>query len=265
MSISSALSLSSGFSLHGKKGLILGIANDQSIAWGCAKAMHTQGAELAITYLNDKAKPHVAPLAQQLNAPLFLPCNVSDPGALESVFAAITDQWGTLDFLLHSIAYAPLEDLHGRVTDCTREGFLNAMDISCHSFIRMAKLAEPLMPNGGSLLTVSYYGSEKVVSNYGMMGPVKAALEATTRYLAAELGEKAIRVNTLSPGPIATRAASGIGHFNDLLASAQQKSPLKRLATIEDVGHFAAYLCTDAAHTITAGLHYIDAGYGMID
>src|SRR5574343_1453636 len=194
------------FNLNGKKGLVVGVANNHSIAYGCAKAFNICGAELAVTYLNEKAEPHVRPLAELLAAPLVLPLDVEQDDQLAAVFAAIEQKWGKLDFLLHSIAFAPKEDLHGRVVDCSRQGFLRAIDISCHSFIRMAKLAEPLMKDGGSLLTMSYLGADEVGDNYGMMGPVKAALQASTRYLATELGPKGIRVHAISPCPLATRA-----------------------------------------------------------
>ncbi len=250
--------------LESKKGLVVGIANDKSIAFGCARMFHKAGAELAITYLNAKAAPYVRPLAESLQSPLILPCDVTKPGELEAVFETIRQRWGTLDFLLHSIAFAPKDDLHGRVADCSREGFGLAMDVSCHSFIRMAKLAEPLMQNGGSLLTVSYLGGEKVVAHYNMMGPVKAALESVTRYLAAELGEKGIRVNAISPGPIATRAASGIAQFDELLALSRSKSPLHHLVDVDDVGYMAAFLASDAAKNITGGVHYVDCGYEAV-
>jgi enoyl-[acyl-carrier protein] reductase I len=206
--------------LTGKRGLIVGIANDQSIAYGCAVALQAAGAELAITYLNDKAQPHVRPLAESLGAPLILPCDVREPGQLEAVFAAIERDWGRLDFVLHSIAFAPREDLHGRVVDASAAGFAQAMDVSCHSFLRMAKLAEPLMREGGTLLTVTFYGSSRVVEHYNLMGPVKAALESAVRYVAAELGPKGIRAHAISPGPIRTRVASGIDRFDELLADA---------------------------------------------
>ena len=190
--------------LKGKKALVTGIANDQSIAWGCAKAFRTFGADLAITYFNDKAKPYVEPLAKELGAEIFMPLNLQVEGQLEAVFDAIKEKWGKLDIGLHSIAFAPKEDLQGRVVDCSKAGFLLAMDVSCWSFIRMAKLAEPLMVNGGTLSTMTYYGSQMVVEHYNMMGPVKAALESATRYLAAELGPKGIRVHAISPGPVCT-------------------------------------------------------------
>mgnify|MGYP001180911685 CR=1 FL=1 len=250
--------------LEGKKGLVVGIANEHSIAWGCARAFRAAGAELAVTWFNDKARPHVEPLAQQLQASIALPLDVEQPGQLEAVFDAIAAQWGRLDFVLHSIAFAPKDDLHGRVTDSSRAGFGRAMDISCHSFMRMARLAEPLMPHGGSLLTMSYLGAEEVVSHYGLMGPVKAALESSVRYLACELGPQGIRVNAVSPGPLATRAASGITDFDELLARAAQRAPLRRLVDIDDVGALSTFLASDAARSITGGTLYVDAGFHIL-
>jgi len=252
------------FDLSGKRGLVVGIANGASIAYGCAKAFRAQGAELAVTYLNDKAEPHVRPLAEELGAALFLPCDVREPGQLESVFDKVQAEWGKLDFLLHSIAFAPREDLHARVVDSSRDGFLMAMDVSVHSFIRMAKLAEPLMTDGGCLMNVSFYGSEKVVEHYNLMGPVKAALEAVTRYLAAELGPGGIRVHSLSPGPLKTRAASGIDRFDELLARAAERAPMRNQVTIDDVGAYAAFLASDAARAVTGGIEYIDGGYSIV-
>lgn len=253
-----------GFDLQGKKGLVVGIANDQSIAWGCARAFRNAGAELAVTWLNDKARPHVQPLAQQLQAPIAMPLDVETPGQLESVFDAITQQWGQLDFILHSIAFAPKDDLHGRVADSSREGFARAMDVSCHSFLRMAHLAEPLMQNGGAMLTMSYLGADEVIENYGLMGPVKAALESSVRYLATEFGPKGIRVNAVSPGPLATRAASGIADFDQLLARAAARAPLRRLVDIDEVGALCAFLASDAARAITGDTLYVDAGYHIL-
>ena len=251
--------------LEGKKGLVLGIANENSIAYGCARAFRSFGAELAITYLNDKARPYVEPLARELEASILMPLDVALGSQMEAVFAAIRERWGRLDFALHSIAFAPRADLHGRVVDSSREGFLVAMDVSCHSFIRMARLAEPLMKDGGALFTMSYFGAERVVENYNLMGPVKAALESATRYLAHELGPKGIRVHAISPGPLKTRAASGIGHFDELLAKAQEKAPMHSLVSIDDVGMATAYLATDAAKLITGETIYIDGGYHIID
>jgi len=250
--------------LDGKKGLVTGIANEHSIAYGCAQAFRFLGADLAITYLNDKAKPYVEPLAKELDAALFLPLDVSVEGQLEAVFEAVEKQFGKLDFVLHAMAYAPLADLHGRVTDCSRDGFLMAMDISCHSFIRMAHLAEPLMKDGGTLFTMTYYGANKVIENYNIMGPVKAALEAVTRYLAVELGPKNIRVHAVSPGPVKTRAASGIAHFDKLIDEAAERAPAGRLVTIEDVGLATAALATDAARLLTGETLYVDGGLNIL-
>jgi enoyl-[acyl-carrier protein] reductase I len=244
-----------------KKGLVVGIANDRSIAAGCARAFRRAGADLAVTYLNETARPYVEPLATALNARLFMPLDVEKDGSLGDVFERIRGEWGRLDFLLHSIAYCPKSDLHSRVVDCSRDGFCEAMDVSVHSLIRMAKLAEPLMAEGGCLLTLSYYGAEKVVHHYNIMGPVKAALEATVRYLAVELGPKGIRVNALSPGPLRTRAASGIDHFDELIDQARARAPERHLVTIEDVGAIAADLVSDAAHSVTGNITFVDAGY----
>jgi enoyl-[acyl-carrier protein] reductase I len=251
--------------LAGNKGLVVGIANEHSIAYGCASVFHRAGAELAISYANDKAEPYVRPLAEALAASIIMPCDVQNAEQMTALFEAIRKQWGQLDFLLHSIAYAPKADLHGRVTDCSLEGFTEAMDISCHSFIRMARLAQPLMKNGGSMLTVSYIGSQQVVKHYGLMGPVKAALESTTRYLAAELGEKNIRVNALSPSAMKTRAGSGIEDFGGLLASTAVKMPLHRMIDLDDIGNMAAFLVSDLAKNITGGVHMVDGGYEVID
>ena len=251
--------------LQGKRGLVVGIANAQSIAWGCASALRAAGAELAVTWLNDKARSHVEPLALQVQASIMAPLDVAVPGQLEALFAQIERQWGRIDFVVHSIAYAPKHDLHGRVTDSSAGGFAQAMDVSCHSFMRMAKLAEPLMRDGGSLTTMSYLGAEEVIADYGLMGPVKAALEASVRYLAAELGPQGIRVNAISPGPLETRAASGIAHFDRLMADAIERSPMRRLATIEDVGALCAFLAGDGARAITGGTLYVDGGYNILN
>ncbi|MEM6678796.1 MAG: enoyl-ACP reductase FabI [Pseudomonadota bacterium] len=252
------------FSLDGTKALVIGVANEQSIAWGCAQAMHAQGADLAITYLNQKAEPYVRPLAEKLNAEIIMPLNVNDEEQVDALFAEITDRWGRLETLLHSIAFAPRDDLHGRVIDCSADGFKMAMDVSVHSFLRMIKRAEPLMPNGGTCMTVSFQGANKVVENYNIMGPVKAALEAATRYAAAELGPKGISVHALSPGPLKTRAASGIASFDELLDAAAQRAPTHQLATIEDIGAYAAFLASREASNVTGGVHPIDGGYGII-
>ena len=252
------------FSLKGKKGLVVGIANDQSIAYGCARVCRDQGADLAITYLNEKADKHVRPLAESLDAELFLPCDVHIDGEMESVFEAIEQKWGKLDFVIHSIAFAPKEDLHGRTVDCSSNGFAMAMDISCHSFIRMGKLAEPLMADGGTLLTISYYGGRKVVEHYNMMGPVKAALEMSVKYMASDLGPKGIRVNAISPGPLRTRAASGISHFDELLEQAAARAPQHQLVGTDDCGNVAAFLVSDGAKAMTGSTFFVDGGYHIV-
>ena len=246
--------------LAGLKGLVVGIANPQSIAWGCAEAFRAAGAELAITYLNAKAEPYVRPLAESLSANLVLPMDVENDAEVEAVFKAIEAQWGQLDFLLHSIAFAPLQDLHGRVADSSREGFSRAMDISCHSLIRLARLAAPLMKDGGAIMTMSYEGANRVAPHYGIMGLAKASLEAATRALAAELGPNRISVNAISPGPIATRAASGIRDFDSLMQDTIDHAPLHRLVTIEEVGALATLLASPAGRAITGDVIIVDAG-----
>lgn len=249
-----------GDMLRGRRGLVVGVANEQSIAFGCAAKLRGFGAELAITYLNDKAERYVRPLAEQIEASLILPLDVEQPGQLEAVFKRIGAEWGKLDFVIHSIAFAPRNDLHGRVLDCSLAGFQQAMRVSCYSFIEMARLAEPLMTSGGALLTMTYYGADKVVNNYNVMGPVKAALEATTRYLAAELGEKGIRVFAVSPGPLKTRAASGIAAFDELVEAAARRAPARRLVDIAEVGRAVAFLVGGGASGMTGDTIYIDAG-----
>ena len=250
--------------LTGKRGLIVGIANAHSIATGCAEAFAQCGARLAVTYLNDKALPFVAPVAERLGAELIAPCDVREAGQLEALFARIEATWGGLDFLLHSIAFAPRDDLQGRIVDCSAEGFAMAMDVSCHSFLRMTRLAEPLMAQGGCLLCVTFYGSERVVEHYNLMGPVKAALESVTRYLAAELAPQGIRAHALSPGPIPTRSASGIDRFDELMARAAAQAPAHTLATIKDVGAAAAFLVSDAARALTGTVVAIDFGQHLM-
>jgi enoyl-[acyl-carrier protein] reductase I len=243
---------------------VVGIANEHSIAYGCASAFRELGAELAITYLNEKAKPHVEPLARALDAPIFMPLDVSNPGELEALFERIAKHWGRLDILVHSIAWAPKEDLQGGLLTCSAEGFGRAMDISCHSFIRMAKLAAPMMTDGGSLFAMSYHGAQKVVPNYNVMGPIKAALEAACRYLAYELGPKGIRVHPISPGPLKTRAASGLRDFDLLLNEAVERAPVGELVDIMDVGFACAYLATPYARRITGGTVYVDGGVNIM-
>lgn len=252
------------FSLDKQKALVVGIANDQSIAYGCAKALRAQGADLALTYLNDRAEPHVRPLAEELGAQITLPLDVSNTTQIDELFHQIEAKWGHLDTLVHSIAFCPKDDLQGRVVDCSRQGFQSAMDISVGSFLHLVRKAEPLMHNGGTCMTVSFYGAEKVVENYNVMGPVKAALESVSRYMAAELGPKGIRVHALSPGPLMTRAASGIGHFDDLLNRAAERAPTHHLASIDDVGAYAAFLASPEAANVTGGLHYVDGGYHIV-
>jgi enoyl-[acyl-carrier protein] reductase I len=251
--------------LEGKKGLVVGIANENSIAWGCARAFRALGAELAVTYVNDKAKKYVEPLAREIEAPIFLPLDVNVPGELESVFERLANEWQSLDFLIHSIAFSPKTALQGRVVDVSRDDFAATMHVSCWTFIRMAHLAEPLMRNGGTLFTMTYYGSQMVVKNYNIMGVAKAALESAVRYIAAELGPKGIRVHAISPGPLATRAASGIPEFDALLDQAKVKAPAHRLVTIDDVGAATAFLAHDAARLITGETLYVDGGYHIID
>jgi enoyl-[acyl-carrier protein] reductase I len=246
--------------LKDAKALVCGIANEHSIAYGCAKAFHELGAQLAITYATEKARSHVEPLAQALAAPIFMPLDVSHAGDLEALFARIEQEWGRLDVLVHSIAWAPKEDLQGGLLNCSAEGFAKAIDVSCHSFIRMARLAVPLMKNGGTMFTMSYYGANKVVSNYNVMGPVKAALEASARYLAYELGPKGIRVHPVSPGPLKTRAASGLKDFDLLLTEAANRAPLGELVDIMDVGFTCAFLATPYARRLSGETIYVDGG-----
>jgi enoyl-[acyl-carrier protein] reductase I len=246
--------------LKGAKALIVGVANEHSIAYGCAKAFRELGADLALTYLNDKAKPYVEPLARGLEAPIFAPLDFAQHGQLEAVFQRIARDWGQLDILVHSAAFAPKEDLQGGLLNCSAEGFGKAIDISCHSFIRMARLAVPLMKDGGSMFAMTYHGANKVIPNYNVMGPVKAALECTCRYLAYELGDKKIRVHAISPGPLKTRAASGLKDFERLLAEAVERAPLGELVDIMDVGFACAYLATPYARRITGSTIYVDGG-----
>ena len=249
-----------GDMLAGKRGLIVGVANEHSIAFGCAAKLRGFGAEVALTYLNDRTRDFVAPLAEQIGASMLLPLNVETPGELEAVFDRIRGEWGRLDFLVHSIAFAPRDDLHGRVIDCSQTGFEQAMRVSVYSFLEMARLAEPLMTEGGTLLTMSYHGADKVVSNYNIMGLAKASLQAAVRYLAAELGDKKIRVYAVSPGPLRTRAASGIAHFDELVEAAVARSPEHRLVDIAEIGRVVAFLVGPGASGMTGDTIYVDAG-----
>ena len=250
--------------LKGAKALVVGVANEHSIAYGCAKAFRELGADLAITYLNEKAKRFVEPLATELEAPIFAPLDVSKPGELESVFDTIKSQWGGLDILVHSIAFAPKEDLQGGLINCSAAGFSTAMDVSCHSFVRMARLAAPLMKNGGAMFAMSYHGASKVVPTYSVMGPVKAALEASCRYLAYELGSQRIRVHAISPGPLKTRAASGLKDFDLLLNEAEQRAPIGELVDIMDVGFTCAFLATPYARRLSGETLYVDGGVNIM-
>jgi enoyl-[acyl-carrier protein] reductase I len=249
-----------GDMLKGRRGLVVGIANEHSIAYGCAAKLRAFGAELAVTWLNEKAERFVRPLAEGLGASIAMPLDVEQPGQMEAAFDRLAAEWGRLDFVIHSIAFAPREDLHGRVVDCSAEGFGQAMRVSCWSFLRMAKLAEPLMTEGGALVTMSYHGADKVVDNYNLMGPVKAALEASVRYAAAELGPKGIRAYAVSPGPLRTRAASGIAHFDELVDMAVSRAPAGRLVDIAEVGRVVAFLVSGAASGMTGDTIHVDGG-----
>jgi len=250
--------------LVGKKALVVGVANDQSIAWGCASAMRKAGADIAMTYLNERAKPHVEKLAKAVDAAIFLPLDARDTAQMDAVFEAVATQWGRLDILVHSIAFAPRDALQGRVVDCPRDGFLTAMDVSCWSFLDMARRAEKLMKDGGTMLTMSYLGANEVVDNYGIMGPVKAALESAVRYAATELGPKGIRVHAVSPGPLATRAASGIRDFDELMEKVSTRAPARRLVTIEEVGAACVFLSSEYGAAMTGETLYIDGGYHIL-
>lgn len=250
--------------LGGRKALVIGIANDQSIAYGCAHAFRELGADVAVTYLNEKAKPYVEPLAREVGAEIFMPLDVSVDGQLEAVFDEVAKRWGRLDMLVHSIAFAPMADLQGGLLNCSAAGFAKAMDVSCHSFVRMARLAAPLMTEGGTMFAMSYYGANKVVPTYSVMGPVKAALEACCRYLAYELGPSGIRVHAISPGPLKTRAASGLKDFDVLLTEAAQRAPIGELVDIMDVGYTCAYLATPYARRLSGETLYVDGGVNIM-
>lgn len=250
------------FSLRGKKGLILGLANEQSIAWGCTRLFHELGAEMLVSCLNDKARKWVAPLTDGLDAQRLelMNCNVEHSEELQALVARAVARMGRLDFVIHSIAWAPLQDLHGPVSASSREGFSRAMQITCHSFAELAQLCQPHMSAGGSMLAMSYQGASQAVPNYALMGPVKAALESLVRYLAVELGPQQIRVHAVSPGPIPTRAASGLREFDRLLQQSQQRAPLQRLVTLDEIAQLCAFLCMDAASGLSGQTLYVDAG-----
>jgi len=252
-------SLPHAFQLRGKKGLILGLANEHSIAWGCAQQAQAMGAELVVSCLNDKARPFVEPFTQPLGLDLQT-CNIEIPDELSHLVSYAADKLGRLDFVIHSIAWAPLQDLHGRVVDSSSVGFARAMEVSCHSFATLAQLCAPHMTHGGSMVTMTYLGADEAVPHYGLMGPVKAALESLVRYMALELGLQNIRVHAVSPGPIPTRAASGIQAFDTLMQNNIDKSPLRRLVTLEEIANLSTFLCTDAASGMTGQTIYVDAG-----
>ena len=247
------------FDLSGKKGLVLGLANANSIAWGCARQAHEMGAELVTSCLNEKARSFVEPLTAPLKIDLQT-CNIEQVGELQQLVHAAVQKMGRLDFVIHSIAWAPLQDLHGRVIDSSSTGFARAMEVSCHSFATLANLCAPHMTQGGSMVTMTYLGADEAVPHYGLMGPVKAALESLVRYMALELGEQNIRVHAVSPGPIMTRAASGIQAFDALMQDNMAKAPLKRLVTLNEIANLSTFLCTDAASGMTGQTIYVDAG-----
>jgi enoyl-[acyl-carrier protein] reductase I len=250
--------------MEGKKGLIMGVANDRSLAWGIARAAAMHGAQLVFTYQGDTLAKRVRPLADTVGASLVLPCDVADPASLETAFKAIADEWGGLDFVVHAIAFSDKQELTGRYVDTSPENFARTLDISCYSFTAVCRCAEPLMANGGSLLTLTYYGAEKVVPHYNVMGVAKAALEASVRYLATDLGDQNIRVNAISAGPIKTLAASGIGDFRYILKWNEYNSPLKRNVTTDDVGGAAVYLLSDLGRGVTGEVHHVDGGYHTV-
>ncbi|WP_230418967.1 enoyl-ACP reductase FabI [Undibacterium griseum] len=252
------------FSLAGKRGVIIGLANAHSIAYGCAAVAHALGAQMVLSCLNDKALQFVAPLAEQLQSPLLV-CDVEKEDELERLIQFAADRMGKIDFLIHSVAWAPLTDLHGRVLDSSAQGFLQAMNISCHSFARAARLSEPHLAPGASLMTMSYLGADEAVAHYGLMGPVKAALESLVRYLAVEMGPAGTRVHAISPGPVPTRAASGLQEFDVLMEKAKTNAPLKRLVTLQEIGQLAAFLISDAASGMTGQTLYVDGGYHIVN
>jgi enoyl-[acyl-carrier protein] reductase I len=250
--------------MRGKRGLILGVANNRSIAWGIAKACHAQGAELAFTFQGDALKKRVEPLAQEVGGLVVGHCDVTEPATIDAAFAAVQEKWGVLDFLVHAIAFSDKDQLSGRYIDTTADNFTKTMLVSCYSLTAVAQRAEKLMPRGGALLTLTYYGAEKWMPHYNVMGVAKAALEASVRYLAADLGEKNIRVNAISAGPIKTLAASGIGDFRYILKWNEHNAPLRRTVTIEEVGDAAMYFLSDLARGVTGEVHHVDAGYHIV-
>ena len=250
--------------MRGKRGLVLGVANNRSIAWGIAKACHAQGAELAFTYQGDALKKRVEPLAREVGGFVLGHCDVTEPASMDAVFAAAEAKWDAIDFLVHAIAFSDKDQLQGRYIDTTAENFAKTMQISCYSFTALARRAEQLMPRGGALLTLTYYGAEKWMPHYNVMGVAEAALKASVRYLAADLGEKNIRVNAISSGPIRTLAAAGIGDFRYILKWNEHNAPLRRSVTIEEVGDTAVYLLSDLSRSVTGEIHHVDAGYHIV-
>ncbi len=254
----------SAASMKGKRGLIMGLANDRSIAWGIARALASEGAELAFSYQGEAVKKRVLPLAERLGAGIVEPCDVADPASLDALFATLAERWGRLDFVVHAIGFSDKSQLRGRYVDTTPENFAMTMDISVYSFTAVARRAAPMMTEGGALLTLTYYGAEKVMPNYHVMGVAKAALEASVRYIAEDLGKDGIRVNAISAGPIRTLAASGIGDFRLILKWNELNAPLRRTVTIDDVGKSALYLLSDMGSGVTGEVHHVDAGYHAI-
>jgi len=250
--------------MAGKRGVVFGVANNRSIAWGITKACRDHGADIALTYQGDAIRKRVEPLATEIGSKLVLPCDVTDERSVEAVFKALSDAWGTIDFLVHAVAFSDKEELDGRYVDTSKDNFVQTLLVSCYSFTALAKRAEKLMPNGGSLLTLSYYGAEKVMPHYNVMGVAKAALEASVRYLAADLGKENIRVNAISAGPIKTLAASGIADFRYILKWNEYNSPLRRTVSIEDVGGGALYLLSELGRGVTGEILHIDAGYHVV-
>ena len=250
--------------MAGKRGLIMGVANDRSIAWGIAKAVAAQGADLAFTYQGEALEKRVRPLAAEIGCNRLLPCDVTDAASLDATFAALEREWGGLDFVVHAIAFSDKEELKGKYVDTSRDNFLRTLDISCYSFTDVCRRAVPMMKNGGSLLTLTYYGAERVMPHYNVMGVAKAALEASVRYLAADLGAAAIRVNAISAGPIKTLAASGIGDFRYILKWNELNSPLRRNVSIDEVGGAGLYLLSDLGAGVTGEVHHVDSGYHVV-
>ncbi len=250
--------------MQGKRGLIMGVANDRSIAWGIAKAVHDHGGELAFTYQGDALKKRVEPLAASIGSKIVLPCDVTEQGSMDTVFETLKKEWGSLDFVVHAIGFSNKDELRGRYVDTTFDNFQLTMNVSCFSFTAIAQRAEKMMPNGGSLLTLTYLGSEKVMPHYNVMGVAKAALESSVRYLAEDLGKKGIRVNAISAGPIKTLAASGIGDFRFILKWNELNAPLRRNVTIEEVGNSGLYFLSDLGRAVTGEVHHVDAGYHMV-